>query len=83
MGFRAVGRRFYWCSFALSDFSNFSGKSTVTIRFVKNVFIETYNPTVENTYNTVIEYKGEKFNAEIVDTAGQVSCFFFFRHSFG
>ena len=48
------------------------GKSTVTIRFVKNVFIETYNPTVENVYNTVIEYKGEKFNAEIVDTAGQV-----------
>jgi len=47
------------------------GKSTVTIRFVKNVFIETYNPTVENVYNTVIEYKGEKFNTEIVDTAGQ------------
>jgi small GTP-binding protein len=48
------------------------GKSTVAIRFVKGSFVETYNPTVENIFTTTIEFKGESFLTEIVDTAGQV-----------
>jgi Ras family protein len=48
------------------------GKSTVAIRFVNGSFVEIYNPTVENIHTTTMEYKGEKFLTEIVDTAGQV-----------
>jgi len=47
------------------------GKSTVTIRFVEDHFVETYNPTIENTFHKVIKFKGEDFLTEIVDTAGQ------------
>jgi len=47
------------------------GKSTVTIQYVENHFADTYNPTIENTFHKVIRYKGEDFNTEILDTAGQ------------
>lgn len=48
------------------------GKSTVTIQFVEKHFVETYNPTIENTYHAVIKIRnGDEFLCEIVDTAGQ------------
>jgi len=47
------------------------GKSTVTIRYVENCFVESYNPTIENTFEKTIKYRGEEFHTEIVDTAGQ------------
>jgi Ras family protein len=47
------------------------GKSTVTVQFVENQFVEQYNPTIENTFHKVIKYGGEEFGLEIVDTAGQ------------
>jgi len=47
------------------------GKSTVTIRFVEDHFVESYNPTIENTFHKVIKFKNEEFSTEIVDTAGQ------------
>jgi len=47
------------------------GKSTVTIQFVENHFVESYNPTIENTFHKIIKYKGDEFLTEIVDTAGQ------------
>uniref|UniRef100_A0A6B2LKS8 Uncharacterized protein n=1 Tax=Arcella intermedia TaxID=1963864 RepID=A0A6B2LKS8_9EUKA len=47
------------------------GKSTVTVRFVDDLFVESYNPTIENTFHKVIKFRGEEFNTEIVDTAGQ------------
>eukprot|EP00123_Amoebidium_parasiticum_P000254 comp10619_c0_seq1/m.5307 comp10619_c0_seq1/g.5307 ORF comp10619_c0_seq1/g.5307 comp10619_c0_seq1/m.5307 type:complete len:187 (-) comp10619_c0_seq1:615-1175(-) len=47
------------------------GKSTITIQFVEGQFVETYNPTIENTFQKVITYKGHEYQCQIVDTAGQ------------
>ncbi|KAK6521494.1 GTP-binding protein [Arthrobotrys conoides] len=47
------------------------GKSSLTVQFVENHFVESYYPTIENTFSTVIKYKGQDFSTEIVDTAGQ------------
>eukprot|EP01125_Pyxidicula_operculata_P001621 TRINITY_DN11465_c0_g1_i1.p1 TRINITY_DN11465_c0_g1~~TRINITY_DN11465_c0_g1_i1.p1 ORF type:complete len:184 (+),score=27.90 TRINITY_DN11465_c0_g1_i1:25-576(+) len=47
------------------------GKSTVTVRFVDELFVEAYNPTIENTFHKVIKFRGDDFYTEIVDTAGQ------------
>jgi Ras family protein len=49
----------------------FTGKSSLTVRFVEGVFVEIYYPTIENTFNCIIKYKGQDFATEIVDTAGQ------------
>lgn len=47
------------------------GKSTITIQFVENHFVDAYNPTIENAFHKIIQYKGVDFNCEILDTAGQ------------
>ncbi|RHZ44825.1 hypothetical protein Glove_709g80 [Diversispora epigaea] len=47
------------------------GKSTLTIQFVENHFVDSYYPTIENTFNKVIRYRGQEIAAEIIDTAGQ------------
>lgn len=47
------------------------GKSSLTVRFVEGHFVESYYPTIENTFSQVIKYKGQDFATEIVDTAGQ------------
>ena len=50
----------------------FSGKSSLTVRFVDGHFVESYYPTIENTFSCVIKYKNQEYATEIVDTAGQV-----------
>ncbi|KAK6541712.1 GTP-binding protein [Orbilia ellipsospora] len=47
------------------------GKSSLTVQFVENHFVESYYPTIENTFSTVIKYKSQDYSTEIVDTAGQ------------
>jgi len=47
------------------------GKSTVTVRFVEDHFVDSYNPTIENTFHKVIRFRGQDYVTEIVDTAGQ------------
>jgi Ras family protein len=37
--------------------------------------VESYYPTIENTFSKTIKYKNEDYLTEIVDTAGQVSSF--------
>lgn len=49
------------------------GKSSLTVQFVDCHFVESYYPTIENTFSKVIKYKGQDYATEIVDTAGQVS----------
>ncbi|KAL7674092.1 hypothetical protein ACOME3_000372 [Neoechinorhynchus agilis] len=48
------------------------GKSAITNRFVTGVFIERYDPTLEDTYKTTIEIgpHKKKYDIEILDTAG-------------
>jgi len=55
------------------------GKSSLTVQFVENHFVESYYPTIENTFSKTIKYKGQEFATEIIDTAGQV---FLPSHSF-
>ncbi|KAL2067868.1 hypothetical protein VTL71DRAFT_15966 [Oculimacula yallundae] len=47
------------------------GKSSLTVQFVDGHFVESYYPTIENTFSKVIKYKGQEYATEIVDTAGQ------------
>ena len=48
------------------------GKSSLTVQFVDGHFVESYYPTIENTFSKTIKYKGQDFATEIIDTAGQV-----------
>ncbi|KXJ92884.1 rheb small monomeric GTPase [Microdochium bolleyi] len=47
------------------------GKSSLAVQFVDGHFVESYYPTIENTFSKVIRYKGQDYATEIVDTAGQ------------
>ncbi|EDO43637.1 predicted protein [Nematostella vectensis] len=47
------------------------GKSSLTIQFVEGQFVDSYDPTIENTFTKNIKYKGQEFFLELVDTAGQ------------
>jgi small GTP-binding protein len=47
------------------------GKSSLTVQFVENHFAETYYPTIENQFTKTTKYKGEEYQMEIIDTAGQ------------
>lgn len=47
------------------------------MRFVDHHFVESYYPTIENTFSRIIKHKGQDYATEIVDTAGQVGSLFF------
>ncbi|AOW06204.1 P-loop containing nucleoside triphosphate hydrolase protein [Yarrowia lipolytica] len=47
------------------------GKSSMTVQFVEQHFVESYYPTIENQFSKTIVYKGIEYNTEIIDTAGQ------------
>ncbi|KAJ3114191.1 GTP-binding protein [Nowakowskiella sp. JEL0407] len=47
------------------------GKSSLSLQFVENHFVDTYFPTIENTFTKIIKYRGQEYAAEIIDTAGQ------------
>jgi hypothetical protein len=48
------------------------GKSSLTVQFVEHHFVESYYPTIENTFSRIIKHNGQDYATEIVDTAGQV-----------
>lgn len=47
------------------------GKSSMTVRFVEDHFVELYYPTIENQFSKTINYKNQDYAIEILDTAGQ------------
>lgn len=49
-----------------------TGKSSLTVQFVDGHFVDSYYPTIENTFSKMIRYKNQEFATEIIDTAGQV-----------
>lgn len=55
------------------DDNQASGKSSLTVQFVDGHFVESYYPTIENTFSKVIRHRGQDYATEVVDTAGQVS----------
>ncbi|KAA8909773.1 P-loop containing nucleoside triphosphate hydrolase protein [Sphaerosporella brunnea] len=46
------------------------GKSCLTAQFVQNVWIESYDPTIEDSYRKVVDVDGKSCILEILDTAG-------------
>lgn len=47
------------------------GKTAITIRLIKNTFIQTYDPTIEDTYFKHLSLNNENYILDIIDTAGQ------------
>jgi small GTP-binding protein len=46
------------------------GKSCITAQFVHNEWIESYDPTIEDSYRTQVAVDGRQVILEILDTAG-------------
>lgn len=46
------------------------GKSAFTVQYTQGVFVEKYDPTIEDCYRKTLEYKGNMLLLEILDTAG-------------
>lgn len=49
----------------------FTGKSSVTIQFVENHFVDSYDPTIENTFQKTLKIRGQEYSLQVIDTAGQ------------
>lgn len=47
------------------------GKSSLAIQFVQGQFVDSYDPTIENTFNKNIKLRNQDFEIAVVDTAGQ------------
>ncbi|XP_074644412.1 ras-related protein Rap1 [Tubulanus polymorphus] len=46
------------------------GKSALTVQFVQGIFVEKYDPTIEDSYRKQVEIDGVQCMLEILDTAG-------------
>jgi len=46
------------------------GKSALTVRFMRNTFADSYDPTIEETYRKSMQVDGEFCMLEVLDTAG-------------
>ena len=49
------------------------GKSAITVRFVQEIFVEKYDPTIEDSYRKNVVIDDKQYMLEILDTAGTVS----------
>ena len=47
------------------------GKSALTIQFVQRIFVDEYDPTIEDSYRKQITVDGKDCLLDILDTAGQ------------
>ena len=47
------------------------GKSALTVQFVQGIFVEKYDPTIEDSYRKQVVIDGETCLLDILDTAGQ------------
>ena len=46
------------------------GKSALTVQFVQGIFVEKYDPTIEDSYRKAVEVDNNQCMLEILDTAG-------------
>lgn len=46
------------------------GKSALTVQFVQGIFVEKYDPTIEDSYRKSVDVDGYTCMLEILDTAG-------------
>ncbi|TFY75392.1 hypothetical protein EWM64_g8621 [Hericium alpestre] len=47
------------------------GKSSLVMQFIEGHFMESYYPTIENTFSKSVNYHGVEYDCDIIDTAGQ------------
>ncbi|CAE6353250.1 unnamed protein product [Rhizoctonia solani] len=47
------------------------GKSSLVVQFVEGHFVESYYPTIENTFTKSIKFRNIEYDCDIIDTAGQ------------
>lgn len=47
------------------------GKSSLAIQFAQGQFVDSYDPTIENTFNKNMKIQGQEYEVLVVDTAGQ------------
>lgn len=47
------------------------GKSSLSIQFVENQFVDSYDPTIEDEFSKIIRLNGSEYEVKVVDTAGQ------------
>ena len=47
------------------------GKSSLIIQYVENQFVDSYDPTIENTFSKAVRVGGQEYDLKLVDTAGQ------------
>lgn len=46
-------------------------QSSLTIQFVEGQFVDSYEPTIENTFTKNTKVRGQEYQLTLVDTAGQ------------
>ena len=44
------------------------GKSALTVQFVQNIFVEKYDPTIEDSYRKQVEVEGTQVSHELYDS---------------
>jgi Ras-related protein Rap-1A/Ras-related protein Rap-1B len=42
------------------------GKSAITVQFVQGIFVEKYDPTIEDSYRKLVEVDGAQYMLEIL-----------------
>lgn len=47
-----------------------TGKSCITVNFIQKVFVDKYDPTIEDSYRKSVNIEGSEYIVEILDTAG-------------
>ncbi|KAB0801409.1 hypothetical protein PPYR_05763 [Photinus pyralis] len=47
------------------------GKSSLSIQFVEGQFVDSYDPTIENTFTKSTRINSQDYEIQLVDTAGQ------------
>lgn len=47
----------------------------MTVQFVQGIFVEKYDPTIEDCYRKQVDISGQQCMLEILDTAGTVRYF--------
>ncbi|KAL3289545.1 hypothetical protein HHI36_022962 [Cryptolaemus montrouzieri] len=47
------------------------GKSSLSIQFVEGQFVDSYDPTIENTFTKSTRLNSQDYELKLVDTAGQ------------
>ena len=46
------------------------GKSALTVQFVQHIFVDKYDPTIEDSYRKQYMHDNQMYMLEILDTAG-------------